>query len=150
MSYIEMNLDDVTEPKPAGQGKYELQITSATPKESGQNSKHPGTPMLQVTLGFTDPEMASVPTFSHFIVFPYKGQENDYYTKLNIKRFLTQFGVSYNPDLEQLALDLVARTAVCEVGLTEPREGDGAVYNTLKLDRLPEQNIASGTKRKRG
>lgn len=152
MPYIEMNLDDVTEPKPAGKGRYALQITGAEATESGEKSKHPGTPMIRVTLGFTDPELATTPTFNHFLVFPYAGQENQYYTKLNIKRFLTQVGLDWGGgDLEALAMDLVARTGTFEVGLTEPRE-DGTVFNTLILDRLPEQNVstqASRSSRKR-
>jgi len=142
-NFLDLNLDDVTEPRPVPKGQYELQITEAKIMESGPNSKHPGTPMIKVTLGFTDLEL-NAPSFNHFIVFPYDGQENDYYTRLNIKRFVQQFGCPFNGNLEEWSFDMTGKVAMCNVGLTEPREDNGAVYNQLILDRLTDTSAASG------
>ena len=138
MSYINLNLNDVKETTAAPKGSYELQITGAQCQETGQNSKHPGTPMIKFTLGFTDTEVES-PTFRHYMVFPYEGQTDHLnLTLLGIKRFLVHFGIPYGEDVldtEAIAFESIGKIATCDVDLTEPNDS-GDVYN--KLGYLPK------------
>jgi hypothetical protein len=149
MPFISMNMNDVKEATASPKGSYELQITGAVPKESGPNSKHPGTPLIQFTLGFTDPEIDS-PVFSHYMVFPYEGQtEYLNLTWLGIKRFLIHFGIPFNEegvDIDSTCMEAIGQIAVCNVELTEPND-NGDVYNKLGyLPKLREELAASGKK----
>lgn len=138
MTFIAINLDDTKEAAPAPKGSYELQITGAQVTETGQNSKHPGTPMIKFTLGFTDPDV-NAPNILHYMVFPYDGQtEYLNLTLLGIKRFLVHFGIPYGTDgidPEAIAFEAVGKVATCNVDLGEPNES-GDVYN--KLGMLPK------------
>lgn len=144
MSYISLNLNDVKEPVAAPKAEYELQITAAQATVTGQNSKHPGTPMIKFTLGFTDPEVDS-PPFSYFMVFPYEGQtEYLNLTMLGIKRFLVHFQIPFGEeglDTETIAFESIGKVAVCAVDLQAPNE-NGEVYNKLGyLPKLREELI---------
>lgn len=138
MQFIPVNLDEVSEPKAAPKGEYELQITGAQETETGPNSKHPGTPMIKFTLAFTDLSLEA-PAFSHYMVFPYEGQV-DYLnlTLLGIKRFLSHFQIPFSSDglnTEDLVFEANGKVALCNVDLGEPNE-NGDVYN--KLGYLPK------------
>lgn len=139
MAFIAINLNDVKESVAAPKGSYELQITGAVNKVTGENSKHPGTAMIQFTLGFTDTDIQSSP-FSHFMVFPYDGQvEYRNLTELGIKRFLVHFGIPFSEegiDTEAVAFEAMGKVAVCNVDVTEPNADTGEVYN--KLGYLPK------------
>lgn len=138
MPFIPMNLEEVKEAVAQPKGSYELQITAAEVQETSEKSKHPGTPMIKYTLGFTDPEITSAP-FNHYMVFPYEGQtEYLNLTLLGIKRFLVHFGIPFREDgldTDAIAFDAVGKVAVCAVDLTEPND-NGDVYN--KLGYLPK------------
>lgn len=146
MSYISLNLNDVKEAVAAPKAEYELQITAAQATQTGQNSKHPGTPMIKFTLGFTDPELDS-PSFNHYMVFPYEGQtEYLNLTLLGIKRFLVHFQIPYSDDgldTETIAFEAIGKTAICAVEQQEPND-NGEIYN--KLGYLPKlrEEMAGG------
>lgn len=141
MTSLNVNFDDATEPTIAPAGTYDLQITQVDVKETGPNSKVPGTPMYRISIGFVDnPDYLNL---SHFAVLP--SEEDDAKAinnkVLGLKRLLVAFKVPFQSgelDLESLAMDMVGATARCEVGQTEPN-ADGAVYNNLKLPRIPEE-----------
>lgn len=142
--YIAMNIDDAQEQKAAPKGSYELQITGAQVTETGPNSKHPGAPMIKVTLGFTDLEV-NAPAITHFLTLPYEGDENGAFKLLMLKRFLVAFGIPYGSegiDVEAIAFEAVGKTATIEVTLTEPNE-NGDVFNRITVPRLRDE-VASG------
>lgn len=133
MSFIPMNLDDVSEPHAQPIGSYELQIVKAENTVTGENSKHPGTPMIKFSLGFTDLDL-DAPGFNHYMVFPYEGQ-TDYLslTLLGIKRFLVHFGIAYSNeglDPEAIAFESIGHSATCSVVLGTPN-ANGDVFNQL-------------------
>lgn len=142
--YIAMNIDDAQEQKAAPKGSYELQITGAQVTETGPNSKHPGAPMIKVTLGFTDLEV-NAPAITHFLTLPYEGDENGAFKLLMLKRFLVAFGIPYGSegiDVEAIAFEAVGKTATIEVTLTGPNE-NGDVFNRITVPRLSDE-VASG------
>lgn len=143
MPFIPLNLDEVTEAKPVIKGDYELQITGAKVTETGENSKHPGSPMIKITLGFTDPEI-DAPTIQHYMTFPVEGDENAKLKNRMIKRFLAAFQVPYSPeglDLDNLANEMLGHTATVGVGQQPPNE-NGDIFNNLNLPRLRDEEIA--------
>ena len=153
MTFIPMNLDDAVEQKPAPKGKYELQITGAQVTETGENSKHPGAPMLKVTLGFTDQDI-NAPVITHYITIPYEGDENANFKLLMLKRFLIAFQIPYSNegfDLDDLAQSMIGQIASLDVNLSEPNE-DGAIYNRLVVPRIRDEQAtakaAGGRKRR--
>jgi hypothetical protein len=145
MPFINANLEDVQEQKAAPNGSYELQITGAVQAETGEKSKHPGAPMIKVSLGFTDPEV-NAPVITHYITLPYEGDDNAAFKLLMLKRFMSAFGLSWSADgidTEALAFDMIGRTAVLEVGQTEPNE-NGDIFNNVKIPRLRDEGIVKG------
>jgi hypothetical protein len=145
MPFIPMNLDEAVEQKPAPKGKYELQVTGASVTETGENSKHPGAPMIKVTLGFTDTSI-NAPVITHFITIPYEGDENANFKLLMLKRFLVAFHIPYNSEgfeLEDLARDMIGQTATLDVGLTEPNE-NGDIFNRVQIPRIRDEAPGKG------
>lgn len=137
MSFINVNLDDVQEQKPAATGIYPLQIVKCDVAKTGDNSKTPGAPQFKVSLGFTD--NPDTPNILHYVPVPQSA--DDSFKALLLKRFLTHFNVSVGNDgfdLEQVAMELVGAVANCEVGLTEPNS-NGDVYNNIKIPKLPNE-----------
>lgn len=148
MSFLPINLEDVQEAKPVSPGEYELQITAAQLTETGENSKHPGSPMLKFSLAFTDLEL-NAPNITHYVTIPSEGDENFNFKALMLKRFLVAFGISFGSsglDLEQVCMEANGHTATLEVTLSEP-DDNGNVYNRIRLPRLPEES--QGSKRRR-
>lgn len=151
MAFLAINLDETVEQKAAPKGSYELQITSAQNTETGENSKHPGAPMIKVTLGFTDLEV-NAPVVTHYITLPYEGDENGSFKLLMLKRFMAVFAIPYNQegiDTESLAFDMIGRTATLEVDLTEPNE-NGDVFNRIRVPRLRDEVVGGRGKPPRG
>ena len=143
MTFIPVNLDETQEQRAAPKGIYELQIVGAQETKTGENSKHPGAPMIKVTLGFTDLEV-NAPNITHFITLPYEGDENASFKLLMLKRFMAAFGIPYSQhgiDTEALVEDMLGLTAVLEVDLTEPNE-NGDVFNRIRIPRLREESSA--------
>ncbi len=152
MPFIPANLDSVVEQKPAPKGKYELQITGAQMTETGENSKHPGAPMLKFTLGFTDLEI-NAPVITHFVTLPYEGDENAAFKFLMLKRFLVAFGIPYSSegiDTDSLVTEALGHTATLDVSLTEPND-NGDVFNRVQIPRIrgEEQTKAASKARRR-
>lgn len=140
-----LNFDEAIEPQPLAKGKYDTQITAAENKVTGPNSKNPGSPMIQVTVGFTgtSPEEQNAPTVRHYLSLPAENDDADKarFKVLLLKRFLHHYGVPYSNgdlDTEQLCFDLVGRSATTEVSLTEPND-TGDVYNALVIPRIPNE-----------
>lgn len=145
MNFLPEDLNDVTEPKAAPTGTYRLQITGAELGESGERSKHPGSPLIRVTIGF--PDEPDYLTFRHYISLPFDGDENAGFKLLMLKRFLTMFGITYTPDVEELVMSMPGSEAQGDVQLGEPNE-DGAVYNSLRVPRMREEPVTKGRRRK--
>lgn len=142
MAFLAINLDETVEQKAAPKGSYELQITGAQNTTTGENSKHPGAPMIKATLGFTDLDV-NAPVVTHYITLPYEGDDNATFKLLMLKRFLSAFGIPYSKegiDTEALAFDMIGKTGTIEVDLTEPNE-NGDVFNRLKIPRLRDEPV---------
>lgn len=146
MSFIEINLDDVHEPKAAAAGWYPLQITGCEVAKSGPNSKNPGSPQFKVTIGFIDePDAMNI---THYVSLPTgdtseEGQKSDKFKAILLKRFLYTFNVPYDSrgiDVEALAMQMVgAQAQRAEVSLGEPDPNTGNVYNRLQLRPIPNE-----------
>jgi hypothetical protein len=150
MPFIPVNLDETVEQKPAPKGKYELMISGCKIQETGESSKHPGAPMLKVTLGFTDLSI-NAPVITHYITLPYEGDENTNFKLLMLKRFLVAFQIPYSTDgidPEQLAVEMSGHTATLDVGLSEPND-DGNIFNRLVIPRLRDEQATASTGKKR-
>lgn len=138
---LNLNFDDVVEQKPLPKGRYPTQITAGELKETGPNSKNPGRPILQFTVGFTGPskEEQVAPTVRHFVSLPHPDDEQKSYDfkLLMLKRFLVAFNIPFsnNFDPEETAFAAIGQTADLEVDLTEPDE-NGNVYNRLVFPKL--------------
>jgi len=154
MPFIPVNLDETVEQKPVPKGKYSLMITGAKVTETGEKSKHPGAPMIRVTLGFTDQEI-NAPVITHFITFEYEGDDNANFKRLLLKRFLKAFNIPYSSegiDIEALAVEMIGHTAELDVGLAEPNE-EGDIFNNIQVPRIREEearnnpNVARGRRR---
>lgn len=138
MSFLDINLDNVEEPKAAAAGFYHLQITQCEVAKTGEKSKNPGSPQFKVSLAFTDEP--NVPNITHYVSLPAPGDEpkSANFKALMLKRFLEQFNIPYQSggiDLEMMAMEMVGRGANAEVELSEP-DSNGNVYNRLKVQRL--------------
>lgn len=148
MSYINLDLANTQEAQPVPNGAYELQITGAEATQTGENSKHPGAPMIKVSLGFTDLEL-NAPNIVHFIVFPYgPDDENAGFKTLNLKRFLVAFSVPFGDDgvdVDDLAFSMIGQSATVEVTQTEP-DDEGNIYNRIRLPRLSNNAKGGSTK----
>lgn len=141
MTTLDYDFDEVTEAKPVPKGYYELQITGADLTESGENSKHPGSPMIRVSLGFVDLDL-NAPNITHYISLPYgEGDENEKFKLLMLKRFCAVFSAELERgvELENFAMSLPGHTGNCEVDLTAPND-NGDVFNRLKLPRLSNES----------
>lgn len=143
MPFINVNVNEVQEQRPAPIGRYELQITGAPVGQTGENSKNPGCPTIRVSLGFTDLEL-NAPNFSHFITLP---NENDdegasKFKTLLLARFLQAFNIHVGDDgfdVDSLAQEMVGNVATVDVGLTKPND-NGDVFNQLILGKLREES----------
>jgi hypothetical protein len=139
MTHIPVNFDEVTEPQPAAQGRYALQIMQCVIAETGPNSKRPGSPQFKVTVAFEDVTL-NAPNITQFISLPNEGddQKSANFKVLLLKRWLELFRVPYDKsgiDTERMAMDMVGATAMAEVTLTEP-DDNGNVYNRIQVPRI--------------
>lgn len=138
---IELDFDNVLESKPLPKGRYDTQIVAAEVKESGPNSKNPGRPMFQFTIGFTGPtkEEQVAPTVRHFVSIPHPDDEpkSADFKLLMLKRFLVAYNIPFSNsfDPEDVAFNSIGATAQVEVDLTEPNDS-GDVYNRIVTPRL--------------
>jgi len=134
-SYLPESLDTIKETEAVPAGTYELQITDATEEVSGEHSKHPGSPMILVSLAFTDLSLNAL-SIKHYISLPYgEDDENREFKLLLLKRFIKCFNISYIKNLADLIFKFFGATANVAVDLSEPNE-NGNIYNNLKLPRI--------------
>ncbi len=133
MSILNVNLNDVSEPKPLEKGRYQVMITACqatTSERSGKDS-------LRVTIGF--PDHPDAPTFNHYVSLPTEDDEKLAFKLLMLKRFLVAFRIPFGAngiDTDEICQIAVGQTAMCDIGLTEPTDERPQVYNTLILPRL--------------
>lgn len=138
---LDLDFDNVLEPKPLPKGRYPVQITAGEVKETGEKSKHPGRPQLVFTIGFTGPsqEEQVAPTVRQYISLPHPDDEKKSYDfkLLMLKRFLVAFGLPMERpfDPEQVAFAAIGAEADLEVDMTEP-DDNGNVYNRLILPKI--------------
>jgi hypothetical protein len=140
MTHINVDFTEVSEQQPVPKGMYELQITGAEERETGENSKRPGSPILRFTLGFTELSL-NAPLVNHYVSLPYDGDENASFKLLQMKRFLEAFNIPYDPsgiDTEKLCMEAVGCSGNVEVTLTEPND-NGDVFNRIILPRLRKE-----------
>lgn len=147
MTFIPVNFEDVTEPKAAPAGQYELQITGCKLTKTGDKSKNPGRPQFEVSIGFVGE--ANIPNMRHYVSLPHEEDEPDSFNfkALLLKRFLVAFKVPFQPngfDLEGLAMEMVGATAKLEVALDPPAD-NGNVYNRLVVPRIPGEAAGRGS-----
>lgn len=147
MTFIPVAFDDVSEPKAAAAGMYELQITGCKVTKTGDKSKRPGSPQYEVTIGFVGE--ANIPNIRQYISLPHEEDEpsSANFKALLLKRFLVAFKVPFQPngfDLEGLAMEMVGATARLEVALDPPAD-NGSVYNRLVVPRIPGEAAGRGS-----
>lgn len=142
---LDYDLDNVAEQQAVPAGVYDLVITGAENRESGPNSKHPGAPMIRVSIAFKDLNL-NAPNISHFISLPFgDDDENASFKLLQLKRFITLFGIPYENgmDSDDLLMQMSGQEARAQVNLSEP-DDNGNVYNRLSVPRLPNEGEGRG------
>lgn len=136
--FIQMDVGGVVEPKPVPPARYDLVITSAEFRPPKTPDKGP---MIQVNIGIEGHETA--PNVTHWLSLPKPDDdaEKQFFKKLMMKRFLTQFHVPYNEGEGFNVEDFSGCRANVELGLSSPDDSkDGkTVYNRLVLDKLPTE-----------
>jgi hypothetical protein len=133
MGFINVALDDAKEAEVVPEGEYDLRIIKA---EDGESKK--GNPMTSILIKIEDAPIPNAAPVRHWLTYPDNKTPADQRNMrlLDIKRFLTLFGVPITADGFD-SEDLVGATA--RAYLTQ-EEGDnnGEVYNRIKLPRLKE------------
>lgn len=139
MGFIPVDMDSVTEQRPAEPGNHQLQITGCELTATGPDSKHPGTPMFKVSIGF--PEEPDTMNLTHYMTLP--NEDDDAETLKNkvrgLKRFLEMFSVPYDRsgiDPERIRFDMIGCTAQGVTELSPPDPKTGNVYSRLKVPYL--------------
>lgn len=130
MGFIGVSLDDVSEPETVPEGEYELRIVK---KEDTESKK--GKPMTKVYIRIEDAPVRNAGVIVHYLLPPDADTppEQREMRLLEIKRFVTLFGVAYDErgfDTD----DLVGATARGPLVLEEG--DDKVIRNRLKLPRL--------------
>lgn len=142
MTFVPVNFDEVIEPAPVTPGIYNLQITRAEVKQTGERSKNPGRDQIVVGLVFTgtSEEELNAPAITHYISVPHPDDEpkTAKFKARMLKRFLEVFNVPYESngiDLEKAAMDMTGAEAELQVSLSAP-DDNGNVYNRIVLPPL--------------
>lgn len=151
MTFIPVAFDEAREPQPVSAGRYDLQIASCEVKESGPNSKRPGSPQFMVSIGIIGEDNA--PNITQFISLPHEDDEpkSANFKALLLKRFLTLFKIPFATDgidTEKMAMDMVGGSANAEVQLSEP-DDSGNIYNRVIVPRIREEDAGKPTTRRR-
>ena len=128
MPFINESLDDVTEPKAAPEGEYELRIIKAVDAPSKK-----GAPMMTLTFVFEDNDVKA-PPFNHYLMGWNDETPEDQIEmrKIDVKRFCAAFDVP--EDFEEG--DLKGSTGTCWV--TQEEGDDGVVRNRARFPKLKE------------
>ena len=134
MSFIDMKLGDVVEPKAVASGRYHVTIASAVVNEAKAADKGK---TIEVSLGID--EHPTAPNVRHFISLPRAGEKESTtaFKKLLIKRFLTQFNIPHDTDGGFDTADFPGASADVQLSETSPDDSsNGVIYNRLELDKL--------------
>jgi hypothetical protein len=131
MPFISVPLDDVKEPKAVPEGEYDLRIIDAEDTESKK-----GNPMTVVRIAIEGEDAMPI---RHYITYPDDNlpREQVQMRLLDLKRFLTCFGIPFDPSGFN-SEDLAGATGRCMVIQEEANDESGNIYNRLRLPRLKE------------
>lgn len=151
MPFISVKLD-AKESVLAPEGKYDLRIQSCTEKKTGEKSKIPGEPMLEVMILNETPgpnEENYSPIF-HTLMIPSgkTPEKNVEMYKLNIQRFLRMFNIPGSAD--GFDTDDFAGSTAKDATVTQEEGDDDVTRNKVKLERLPDDEEESSAPRGRG
>jgi hypothetical protein len=137
MPFIQMDVGNVKEPKPVAAGRYGLTIAEAKYNEPKVKDGEKKGANIDVSIGIDG--HIDAPNIRHFIALPKPDDkpETVQFKKLMLKRFMAQFSIPYNEVEGFNTDDFSGATAQGELTLTEPDAETGAVYNRLRLDKLP-------------
>lgn len=137
MPFINMDVGGVQEPKPVPAGRYPLLISEAKFNDAKVKDGEKKGANVEVSIGIEG--HLDAPNIRHFISLPKADDkpETVHFKKLMLKRFLTQFGIPFNPTEGFNVEDFAGCAAEGELTLSEPDAETGAIYNRLKLDKLP-------------
>jgi hypothetical protein len=132
MAFIKIDLTQTKEGEIVPEGRYELRVVRVEDTESKK-----GNPMTVVTLRIEDSDVPNPLPINHYITYPTEDlpENQQYLRSLEIKRFLTAFGVNYDSsgfDSE----DLLGQTA--HIMLVQEQGDDHIIRNKLRLPRLKE------------
>lgn len=133
MSFIEMNLGEVAEPKAVPAGRYNLTIASAEVKPSKQG----GGQNIVVSIGIDEHPTAL--NITHYISLPKADDKPStaQFKKLMLKRFLSQFSIPFDDTRGFEITDFAGAHGNALVTETDPGESEtGVIYNRLQLDKL--------------
>jgi hypothetical protein len=135
MPFIKVALQDAKEPEAVPEGPYDLRIV----KHEDGESKKSGNPMTTVFIKIEDAAHPTAALVRHWLVPPTHDTPADQRQMrlLDIRRFLTAFGVSMQGDGFD-SDDLDGATASQIMLTQETNDETGDVYNRLKLPRLKE------------
>lgn len=141
MPFIEMDMTDVKEAKPAPIGRYDMQIVEAldtlTKGGDGKEQK----PQIKVTLMIEGHDEA--PPVYHYLQTPSPSdKDGGKFQALQFARFLAAFKIPVDPrgiDTAKVAEDLVGKRANLE--LTQ-QEYNGNTSNQLVIPKLKDESTA--------
>lgn len=135
--FIPVNFDDVVEPKPVAAGRYEVQVTDAKIKMTGERSRHPNKPQIVLTLGI--PSEPDAPTFQHYVSLPHEEDEpaSAKFKALLYKRLMEAFNTPYDKDgIDPEKACFSLQGARANVELKQESNDSGSVFNSMVLPRL--------------
>ncbi|MHB8413903.1 MAG: hypothetical protein ACYDB1_00715 [Acidiferrobacteraceae bacterium] len=129
---IPINLNDVSEPRPVPNGRYDLVIASVEETVT----KEKGKPQLRVSMGIQGHDDA--PNLTHFVGLPGEGDEprTAQFKSLMLKRFLSLFSIPFDSSGFSLD-DFPGATATAELTIDE--SGD---YNRLVVPKMHDEPTA--------
>ena len=130
MGFISANLNNVNEPQIVAEGEYDLRIIK---KEDTQSKK--GNPMTVCYIRIEDAPVSNPQVVIHYLTPPTSDTpaEQREMRLLDIKRFVTLFGVAYS-DAGFDTDDLLGATA--RGHLIQEEGDDKVIRNRVKLPRL--------------
>jgi hypothetical protein len=145
MPFVNVKLD-AKESVLCPDGKYDLRIQSASEKKTGEKSKIPGEPMLEVLIlnDTPGPDGETYSPIFHTLMIPTPKtpEKNVQMYKLNIQRFLAMFNIP--GDETGFDTDDFAGATAKDATVVQEEGDDDVIRNKLKLDRLPDEASGQG------
>lgn len=133
MPFVKLALDTVTEPESVPEGAYDLRITKVKDTESKK-----GNPMTVITIRIEDAGIKNPAPITHYMTYPDDDlpEEQKNFRLLDIKRFLSVFGIPFDPNgFETESLE----GATAHKAMVIKEVGDDNIErNRLRLPRLKE------------